>query len=143
MRQRRSHLVTAHAVLRWIERVEGFDLAPWRAAAQRAGVDPHDEGRFLGFLDQHAAIEIGEVSARILSPVVRIAIRSGATSVRSGRWRLIINSRRVVTVLAIEWDTQSLIVAGKRRLGGARQRRNRRDWRREARAERETEGETW
>lgn len=92
-------IITAHAMVRWLERAEGRDLRPMRAAFVRHRGHDADDGELLQFLSLYTGEPLGDIRARILTPALRAAIALGASKVRRGRVWLVIAGGAVVTVL--------------------------------------------
>lgn len=88
--------VSDHAVVRWLERVEGIDLRPYRALAAARGRAHWGDAGVLEHLAGRLAP--GEVRQRILaSELLRTALRTGAASVRMGAVRAMIQDGVVAT----------------------------------------------
>ena len=95
-----AHMISAHAVLRYIERVMGVDLDEVRAAMKAA--DPaatFADSAMLVYLENERKIVAAKVRDRMMTPLVLAAIRGGATRVRADGWWFIIEDRTVVTVV--------------------------------------------
>lgn len=95
-----AHMISVHAVLRYIERVMGVDLDEVRTAmkaADRATV--FADGAILAYLEKHRKIVAERVRDLMMTPLVLAAIRGGATRVRDGGWWFIIEEKTVVTVV--------------------------------------------
>lgn len=90
-------MISVHAIVRWLERVEGIDLSEYRAARP----DIHD-GDLLKMLEQATGQPIKRVVVRTIHeeiPSLRAAIACGASRVRFGRGMcVIIRGGIVVTV---------------------------------------------
>ena len=90
--------VTNHAIVRWLERIEGRDLSPAREAYRAMfGHDPKD-GDLVGFLSRYGVEDPAAIRARILTPMVRAAIALGAGSIKTKGHYLIIEDGRIVTI---------------------------------------------
>ncbi len=92
-------IVTAHAMVRWLERFEGRDLTVMRGAFERTRGRVPDDGELLQFLSAYTGERLGDIRARIVTPALRTAIALGASKVRRGRVWLVITGGCVVTVL--------------------------------------------
>ncbi len=96
-----AHAISAHAVLRYIERVMGVDMGDVRAAMKAA--DPAavvtSDGAILAYLEKHRKIVAERVRDHMMTPLVLAAIRGGARRVRNGGWWFVIEDKTVVTVV--------------------------------------------
>lgn len=89
--------ITDHALLRYLERVEGLDVRGARAqAARERGVPDATDTQVLGRLVLDG-VDIEAYRRSLLTPKVRAAISVGAKSVVCGDHRFIIRDRSVVT----------------------------------------------
>lgn len=86
--------VSAHAILRWLERVERMDLEAVRATVAPGISDKH----LVGHL-RLQGVDIDRVISTILSPATQRAIELGAIAVRRSGFRIVIEKGVVVTVL--------------------------------------------
>lgn len=94
-----EELVTVHAILRWLERVDGYDMPALRQAARRDGLaDPANEGHLVVWLRHRSSIDIDGVVAKLTPAKVREALAVRATSVRMGAFVFVLGNGRVVTV---------------------------------------------
>ena len=94
-------MITAHAICRWLERVDGYDLQPIHEAYLRQhGVAPYD-GQLLGFGAFYFGLPGNKARAHMLTPCVRLAIRAGCCRVRVGSATLEIKGGAVTTVLHV------------------------------------------
>lgn len=91
-------MISAHAVLRWLERVDGVDLGPVRRALAARGVGELGDAQMLGFLAAAGVVDLAAVRGRILTPKVMQAIGCGVKAVEVGVARLVIRDGVVVTV---------------------------------------------
>ena len=89
--------VTDHALVRWLEQVEGMDLTMAREARQRCPGAWNGDRGLVRVLER--MIDVEAVRARMLSPTVIAAWKAGATSVRVRNAKLVLTSTTVVTVL--------------------------------------------
>lgn len=92
-------LVTSHALVRWLERAEGRDLAPMRRAFERARWHEPNDAELVAFLADYTGERIDTIRGRILTANVRRAIALGANRVRRGRVWIVIEGGCVVTIL--------------------------------------------
>lgn len=68
-------ILTDHCILRWIERVEGIDLAPIRAAMDRMGIEARYDGEILEFIRGHIGFDIDAIRTeliRLCYPAIRM-----------------------------------------------------------------------
>lgn len=128
-RPQRAHnvaaLITAHAMVRWLERAEGRDLRAMRQAFERHRGHAPDDGELLQFLSLYTGERLGEVRARIMTPALRTAIALGASKVRRGRVWLVIAGGCVVTVL---YRRRSILFRDHSRPGKWHQTKGRQSW---------------
>lgn len=89
--------ITDHAVIRFLERHDGFDLRSVRTLVGRR------DGDALAYLAVRCGIDVGAVRRRMLTPHVAAGLRLGASSVVVGSVRLVIANGRVVTVKCVAW----------------------------------------
>ena len=90
--------ITHHAVIRFLERHDRFDMSGLRDAF--AG----DEERILRWLERNEGINVRRIRERMMTPALRTALASGASGVRMGHVRLVIVDGHVVTVRFNAWD---------------------------------------
>lgn len=119
-------LITAHAMVRWLERGEGRDLGVMRAAFWCSRGREAEDGELLDFLGSYTGESRSDIRRRIWTPALATAIDLGARAVRRGPVWLIIEGGRVVTVL---YRRREILMPGRR---GARRstkgRRSVRSW---------------
>jgi hypothetical protein len=99
--------ITDHAVVRWLERHDGIDLAGIRAALRAEGQFASD-GAVLARLKRDRGISADSVRSRMATPTLDIAVRSGASGVRTQGVRMVIVGGHVVTVRLVEWDLNNM-----------------------------------
>ena len=90
--------VTNHAIVRWLERVEGRDLVSARAAYEDMFGHAPNDGDLIAFLARYGAGDMAAIRTRILTPMVRAAIALGARTVKAKGVYPIIEDGRIVTV---------------------------------------------
>lgn len=98
-RRQDRDIVTAHAAVRWLERAEGRNLEPMRAAYERARWRAPNDSELLAFLSDYTGERLDQIRTRILTANVRRAIALGANRVRRGRVWIVIEGGCVVTIL--------------------------------------------
>lgn len=119
-------LITAHAMVRWLERGEGRDLGVLRAAFLRMRGRDAEDGELLDFLGSYTGESLGEIRRRIWTPALATAIDLGARAVRRGPVWLIIEGGRVVTVL---YRRREILMPARRGAGrSTKGRRTMRGW---------------
>lgn len=91
-------IVTAHAIVRWLERVMKVHVAALRLAAKRAGIKAMVDGALLQFIQDNTDVDVAAVKARLGSGEVRMAIALGARSYPMAGAVLVIKGGCVVTV---------------------------------------------
>lgn len=82
--------LTAHAALRYVQRVRGIDL----------GIDEDDFGTVFA-LELHlfaARLTFTQIEAVVLTSGVLAAIRGGASRIRAGTMSLVVRGQNVVTI---------------------------------------------
>ena len=89
-------MVTDHAILRYIERVQGLDLT---GLAAQFGLTGADDYRLVGALNQAGYIDRRQIAADILTPLVRSVCKFGRGNVKTSRMVVVIGSGSVVTIL--------------------------------------------
>ena len=89
--------VTAHAVLRWLERIEGEDIEGVRRILREQG-RPDDDGTVVKVLAAYG-LDIGEIKRRILPDRCLAAVQLGARCIRRDGVRLVCTDGHVVSVL--------------------------------------------
>lgn len=99
--------ISDHAVVRWLERHDGLDLAPIRARLRANGQHPTDAA-VLVMLKHARQIDADRVRRRMATPALEVAVRCGATAVRVDGVRVVIVDGRVVTVRLAEWDLKHM-----------------------------------
>lgn len=118
-------IITAHAMIRWLERFEGRDLTVMRGAFERTRGHAPDDGELLQFLSAYTGERLGDIRARILTPALRTAIALGASKVRRGRVWLVIAGGCVVTVL---YRRRSILFRDHARTGKRHETKGRQSW---------------
>jgi hypothetical protein len=93
--------ISAHAIVRFIERNDGLDLSDVR---RKCGGPEARTTEILRCLARDHGVDIGAVRRRMDTPAVRIGVAMGANAVHVGRVRLIIKDGCVVTAKRAEWD---------------------------------------
>ena len=90
--------ISAHAIIRWLERVNGLDLKPYTAAIRECGGAVTD-GALLDLVGcDLGQAQIDAACRSMREPWITTAASVGATSVAVGRVTLIIENGNVVTV---------------------------------------------
>lgn len=91
-------LVTDHAIIRWLEHVEGYDFDDIRKE-----LGPADEAAMdrlvLNYVADKYGLFRGHVVYRIVTKQVRNAIKMGAKRVHRGTQTLVISGGRIVTLM--------------------------------------------
>lgn len=90
-------MVSDHAVVRWLERVEKVDIDSIRRELSSNGEEPSDPA-ILGYLWKHRNITKGYIIWKLLRDNIIRAIKLGATRINSGEWSYIIRNGTVITV---------------------------------------------
>ncbi len=92
-------IVTDHALLRYLERVEGFDTS-----TAKANLPPYAGDRdVLEWLRDYAGLNIEAKRKAIVTPKLLAAIAAGAKSVGIGPARYMIRGPVVATVKVMDW----------------------------------------
>lgn len=94
--------VTTHAMLRWLERVEGMNMRRERRLAELAGCESGNDHSLLLHLCKNGKINFYEVERRILTPEVAAAIRAGETRVVHRGVEMRISCWDVATVFLVD-----------------------------------------
>jgi len=92
-------IITAHAVIRWLERVETVDTQALRLAAKRAGIRVDHDGQLLAYIEDNTNIDVARVKAALADPRVLAALAMGAKSVRIGTMVAILRGGCVASVV--------------------------------------------
>jgi hypothetical protein len=93
------NVVSTHAVLRYIERGMGVDLASIRREMRAAGAQVFDDKALLAFIEVRDGISEDKIREQLTAPIVIAAINAGASRVTLSDCRLVIQDKRIVTVL--------------------------------------------
>lgn len=93
--------ITNHAVVRFLERHDGLDLARLREAFG------DNDGRILDWLERTENISAAGVRDRMMTDALATALGTGASAVRIGAVKLVIVSGRVVTVRMATWGVMN------------------------------------
>ena len=75
--------VTDHALLRWLERVEGIDLAPIHAEMLRRGLYHQYDRIVIQFIEDNSEFDFDAIRRKIMQ-LVSIPALAGLTAVRYG-----------------------------------------------------------
>jgi hypothetical protein len=102
-------MITQHACIRWLERVEGVDLTEIREAAAKAGFDPTCDGHVLQQLWQSWGLSIHDIHARILTPFVLSALKAGATRIKVGSAVIKADGGKIHTVLTKTMENENFL----------------------------------
>lgn len=100
-------VVTAHAILRWLERVEKFDLHPVKVEMRQEGLDVNAPGEVLKHLWRTREINVSDIANDMVSPTVLQAIKIQARSIRHKGAILILSGGRIATVITEEMGEQA------------------------------------
>lgn len=92
-----KYMVTDHAMVRFLERVEGYDLTEIRDALAGGGLEPQDH-EILDMLEIEYGLTRDYLVNRVAPETVRNAVKAGAKRIRMGQWTWVIVERRVVTI---------------------------------------------
>lgn len=85
--------VSAHAAIRWLERIKGIDLSALRST------NPTD-AQLLGLIEQKTGLTREAIDAAILANGVAEALACGATSIKKPGYTVVASARGVIiTVL--------------------------------------------
>lgn len=98
-------MVTPHAVIRWLERVEGMDMAAVRREAGIVtGRIPESDVELLAYMRKHHRLDVGATRRKIAPEPVVEMIRMGASSIHvlNRRFRLQIVNGYVLTVSPLD-----------------------------------------
>ena len=91
-------IVTDHLLLRWLERVEGYDFQAVRAAMERTEFDPVNDRETLDFIETYFGFDV-EALRRELTDAVYAAIRMKASSLNYKGYRIMFKNGIAATVL--------------------------------------------
>lgn len=92
-----SEYVSVHALVRWVERVEGIDTAPARRQLKIRDGD-HEDSRLLDYLALSDVIDVDAIRRKISGDDLREAIRLGRSSFKRGEVTFLLRRGAVTTV---------------------------------------------
>lgn len=92
-----QYMVTDHVIIRWLERVEGYDFDDIRKGFEAKGKVGTDT-RILDHLATTYGLFRGHIVYRIATKKVQSAIKAGVKRINRDRWTLVIQHGRVVTL---------------------------------------------
>lgn len=92
-------IITAHAVIRWLERVEALDTAALRQAAKRGGIRCDHDAQLLAYIEDNTDVDVARVKAVLADARVLAALAMGAKSVRIGTMVAILRGGCVASVV--------------------------------------------
>ena len=90
--------ITAHFLIRWLQRVEHIDIDMLRSAMQRDGLNHEDDGELVYFIGTNIGLDIDRLRQEMLQ-VVYPAICARAKSVLYKGYRIVISDGSAVTVI--------------------------------------------
>jgi len=90
-------IVTDHVIVRWLERVEGYDFDDIKKELKEEGKEDGDR-QILEYLADKFGLFRGHVIFRIATKQVRNAIQMGAKRIHRGNQTLVISDGRIVTL---------------------------------------------
>lgn len=115
MRMLPDHL-TCHAVVRWMERVDGRDLDPWRADLRRARVGDDDKALCI-YLSVARDAGFARAIAALDTPALRAAAALRATFWKEGGVHVALRGGKAITVLYGVPKTRRAAAAQRKKLG--------------------------
>ncbi len=90
--------ISCHAAIRLLERVAGLDLCHLRwAATEELGRSPMD-GELIEVIFEHTGLSWAHIYKMLPMRTIEQAVAAGATSIRTGDARYIVENRVLVTV---------------------------------------------
>lgn len=89
--------VSMHALVRWVERVEEIDTAPYRKEL-RITDDARNDRRLLDHMEASGVIAVAALKVKILGDDIREAARLGMTQWKRGEVTFLLRDHRVLTV---------------------------------------------
>lgn len=96
-----EHVITDHAAVRWLERLEGRDIDAVRMVIEMRGDDASDSA-VLAFLAAHDRLDVWRLKRQMLTPAVRLGLMAGASGVQAGRALMVLHGGVVVTCYTID-----------------------------------------
>ena len=93
-----ENMVTDHAVIRFLERVEGYDFQDVKDELKAKGLDDNDERLLLTELYRKYGLTRGHVSYKIAPKEVRLAIKAGAIRIKRGNFVWIVRDGAIITI---------------------------------------------
>lgn len=94
-----NHIVTAHAVLRHLERVQGVDIAMIKAAMDRVGITIKTDPAVLAFIERYTNIDVSVSVRSIIDTKARCAAAYGAKAIIAHGFRYVLSEGAVVSVV--------------------------------------------
>ena len=91
---KKTHVISAHLLVRWLERVEGLDMALYRRAAVRMRWAAANDRDLIEFMEAYSAVDFERIRAQLDILLAR-AVAIGADCIRHNGIRLPIGSGRV------------------------------------------------
>ncbi len=93
-------MITLHALIRWLERIEGIDLTKAKKEMRELGYIDFSDAGVLRYLEEWWRIDIQAIRDKILSNEVRAGMALGATRISFGGVMLCFKRTYGNTVLA-------------------------------------------
>lgn len=90
-------MATDHAMVRYMERVEGYDFTEIREEIEEAGLEVSDY-MILNILSQKYGLTRGHIAYKVMRKPVILAVRAGAKQYRKGDHVWVIGDGKVVTI---------------------------------------------
>lgn len=92
-------ILSDHFLLRFLERVKGYDLAVFRAAMERVGgMDVSKERDLVDFIETYSAIDLDAVRAEVM-PMISDAIARGARRIKYGGFFIPLRGGCAITIM--------------------------------------------
>lgn len=90
-------MITNHAIIRYMERIEGYDFQEIRDDLEKRGIEITDIN-ILREIYSRYGLTRGHINYKIVTKGVKLAIKSGACKIKRGDWELVVKEGVIVTV---------------------------------------------
>lgn len=111
-----KRIITMHALLRYLERVEKRDVAAWREGVRRMGGNPQADGEVLDFAAAYAGVDLDAARRRMMTPKVRQALACGAQGIIVGAFRYVFANGSIVSVIPAQPSNRTSVKVWGRRM---------------------------
>ena len=99
-----ARITTAHAILRYLIRVQKVDISEIKRAMDRMGMEDKTDVAVVGFIADYTSIDLTRANEAVARPQIKTAAKAGASAVRINGVRYEIRDGSVVTVLTHRYN---------------------------------------